>query len=567
MATSKVVEKLGTRAELERRLGKGVDVVEWGHKRAKELTEQEKTLKRKILVGYDPAKQIPLEKRITFNGGYLFLQRIYHELGIDAVCKDISSRNRFDYDLDAIVSRLVFGRILHPASKQATYEFSACLIERPAFSVHQVYRALEVLCAEDDIIQSKLYENSAKIAQRKTKILYFDCTNFFFEISQEDDFRRYGRSKQHQPRPLVQMGLFMDAEGMPLAFSMSHGAANEQPTMLPLEQRILDDFGLSKFIVCTDAGLSSLPNRKFNAIKDRQFITTQSIKMLKSHLKAWALDKTGWLLGSSDETFDLETIEASLASDEVTEAYRKAIYSQTFYKSRRIKEKDPETGEYFEQNLIVTYSFKYRDYQKSIRQGQIERALRAIKADSSRLDKKSQNDFRRLIKKTSVTTEGEIAENTVYTIDQDIIQKEAIYDGYYALATSLDTDDVPGLISVNKRRWEIEETFRIMKSEFKARPVYLSREQRIRAHFLTCFIALLIYRILEKRLGEKYTCSQIIDTLRAMEFEEVRGEGYRPLYERTEITDALHDVFGFRTDFEIITNRDMKKIFKKTKSR
>lgn len=565
--TSKTVEKLGTRKELEKKLGAGVDVEKWARTRVKELTEQEKTSQRKVLVSYDPTRQIPLGEKIVFNGGYLFLQQIYHELGLDDICRDIASRNRFEYDLDAILSRLVYGRVLHPSSKQATYEFSKGLIERPAFDAHHIYRSLEVLCRENDFIQSELYKNSAKIMPRKTKILYFDVTNFFFEIAEEDDFRRYGRSKQHQPRPLVQMGLFMDAEGIPLAFSMTHGAANEQPTLIPLEQKILDDFSLSKFVICTDAGLSSLPNRKFNAIEDRQFIVTQSVKKLKGHLKRWALDKTGWQIQGSDKEYDLAEIEAALAEDEVDASYKKAIYSHTFYKTRRIKEEDPDTGEFFEQNLIVTYSFKYRDFERNIRNGQIERALCAMKSDTSRLDKKNQNDFRRFIKKTSVTGDGEVAEKAVYAIDEAVIAKETLYDGYYALATSLDTDDVGALLAVNKRRWEIEETFRIMKSEFKARPVYLSREERIRAHFLTCFIALLVYRILEKRLGECYTCTQIIDTLREMVFEEVRGEGYRPLYERTEITDALHKISGFRTDFEIISNREMKKIFKKTKSR
>jgi transposase len=566
-ATSKTIERLGTKAELEERLGKGVDIISWAHARARELTEAERTQSRKVIVGYDPQKQIESGRRAVFNGGYLFLEHIYHELDLDGICKEISLKRRFDFDLDEILSRLIYGRILYPASKQATHEFSRSLIAPSSFDLHQVYRSLEVLCKESDFIQSALYKNSAKLSTRKTQVLYFDCTNFFFEIAKEDDFRRYGRSKQHQPRPLVEMGLFMDAEGMPLAFCMDHGAANEQPTMVPLERRILADFDISKFVVCTDAGLSSLPNRMFNSVKDRQFITTQSVKKLKGHFKSWALDSTGFKALGSDGELDLSEVEAKLEAEGVGGAFKRAVYSTTFYKSRRIREKDSASGEYFEQNLIVTYSFKYRDWQRNIRCGQMERAIFAIDNNSVGLDKKNQNDYRRLIKKTSITGEGEVAERKVYAIDEDVITKEAAYDGFYALATSLDTDDVPGLLKVNSRRWEIEECFRIMKSEFKARPVYLSREDRIKAHFLTCFIALLIYRILENRLGGQYSCTQLIDTLRAMDFEEVRGDGFRPLYERTKITDALHEAFGFRTDFEIVTNREMKKIFKKTKQR
>jgi len=565
--TSKVVEKLGTRAELEAKLGKGVDVVAWGKQRAKELTAKEKESRHKVMVGYDPTRQLERGRRRVFCGGYLFLQSIYFELGLSAIAHDIQERSNFSYDLDAILSRLIYGRILHPSSKVATYEFSKGLLEAPSFEAHQVYRALEVLHRENDFIQAALYKNSAKVVERKTKILYFDCTNFYFEIEEDDEFRRYGASKQHQPLPLVQMGLFMDSEGMPLAFSMDNGAKNEQLTLRPLEEKILEDFELSEFVVVTDAGLSSTANRRFNSRNARQFITTQSIKKLKAHLKSWALDEGGWSLGGADGLFNLNEVRAEIEKAGKGSLIRKALFDKTFYKSRRIKEKDAATGEDFEQTLIVTFSFKYEAYQASIRQDQIDRAIKAIASSSSRLDKKNQNDYRRFVKKAAHTKHGEACEHTTFSIDEEVIANEALFDGYYGLCTSLDGDDVEGICKVSARRWEIEECFRIMKTELKARPAYLSREERIRAHFLTCFIALLVYRILEKKLGGTFTVSQILDTLKAMDFEEVKGEGYRPLYERSEITDALHEVFGFQTDFEIITNRDMKKIFKKTKQR
>jgi len=565
--TSKIVEKLGTRQELEAKLGDGVDVSAWARQRAKELTEAERQSRRKVTVAYDPQKQLETGNRMVLGGGYLFLQSIYYELGLDEVSRDIASRYQFAYDINAILSRLIYGRILFPSSKMATCEFSKGLIEPPGFEAHQVYRALEVLNKENDLIQATLYKNSAKVVPRKTRILYFDCTNFYFEIEEEDEFRRYGPSKQHQPLPLVQMGLFMDAEGIPLVFSMDDGAQNEQLALRPLEERILEDFGLSKFVVVTDAGLSSIANRRFNSKDDRQFITTQSIKKLKGHLKSWALDKSGWRLSGKDELYDLDEMDKLLHEAGEDSLVKKALIDQTFYKSRLIKEKDAKTKEDFEQLLIVTFSFKYRAYQASIREGQVNRALKAIASNTPRLDKKNPNDYRRFVKRIAHTGDGEICEHTAYLIDEGVITNEAQYDGYYGLCTSLDDDDVEGILKVNARRWEIEECFRIMKDEFKSRPAYLSREERIRAHFLTCFIALLVYRLLEKKLGEAYTVTQIIDTLRAMVFEEVKGEGYRPLYERSELTDALHEAFGFRADFEIITNRDMKKIFKKTKQR
>jgi transposase len=516
---------------------------------------------------YNPTVQLEKGVRTVYGGGYLFLQSICSQLGIPKIVKQITERGNFDYDLGAILSRLIYGRILSPTSKKATFEFSKTLIEKPNFEAHQIYRALQTLTAESDFIQTELYKNSKEAFGRRDKILYYDCTNFFFEIECEDEFRRYGHSKQHQPAPLVQMGLFMDASGMPLAFCMTPGNTNEQITMTPLETTILKDFRLSKFIVCTDAGLSSGPNKKFNTQGERQFITTQSIKMLKDYLRKWALDGDGWHAYGSDKVFNLDKLGELVASEDTDETTRQMIFNKTFYKERMVKETIEVDGvkEPFCQRLIVTFSFKYKNYQRKIRQGQIDRALHAIQTNSNNLKKCSQNDYRRFVKKTAVTKEGEIAGTDVYGINEEVIEKEELYDGFYGLVTSLDDGDIEGVLRVNSNRWQIEECFRIMKSEFKARPVYLSREDRIKAHFLTCFIALLVYRILESKLGSDYTCEQIIDTLRSFDFKEIRGEGFEPLYTRTDLTDSLHDAIGFRTDFEIVTTQAMKKIIQQTK--
>lgn len=563
--TSKIVKKLGTREELEKKLGKGVDVVAWGKEQAFLLTQQEKENTRKVMVSYDPTSMIKMGIRKCYNGGYLFLQDIYHKLGLHKICEDISYRHNFEYDLNSILSRLIYGRIIHPASKLATLDFADTLLEKRTFDLHQVYRSLDVFYNESDFIQAELYKNSKKLIGRKDKILYYDCTNFFFEIEQEDDLRLYGRSKEHRPNPIVQMGLFMDAEGVPLAFTINPGSTNEQKTLVPLEKTIIDDFKLSKFIVCTDAGLSSAANKIFNSQQERQFITTQSIKQLKAHLKDWALDKQGWMISGSDCVFDLDKLDAYLSSDKIKEEEKRAITERTFYKSRMIKEKVEGQDELFEQRLIVTFSFKYRAYQRSVRQGQIDRALHTMETNKRSLETYNQNDYRRFVTKTAITGTGEVAEKTVYKINEGAIAKEARYDGYYGLATSLDGEDIEGILKVNANRWQIEECFRIMKSEFEARPTYLTRKERICAHFLTCFISLLVYRVVEKKLGGEYSCSQIIDTLKHMDFEEVSGEGYRPLYVRSPLTDSLHEKFGFRTDYEILPNKTMKKIIKMTK--
>ncbi len=543
--TSKIVEKLGTYADLEKKLN-GEDPIEWAKAYVAELTRKEKEEKREVMVRYSPAKQIAKDEQKTFNGGYLFLQQIYHQLGLSKISKVISEKYKFTYNLDSVLSRLVYSRIIFPASKLATCEQSKLFMEQPEFELQHLYRSLEVLAKESDYIQSELYKNSLKICDRNKGILYYDCTNYFFETEQEDGLRQYGVSKEHRPNPIVQMGLFMDGDGFPLAFCINKGNTNEQVTLKPLEKKIISDFGLSRFVVCTDAGLASVANRKFNDIQDRAFITTQSIKKLKASLREWALDPTGWKMSGSDVLYDL------------TELNEDSNLDLTFYKERWIKEKD------LEQKLIVTFSTKYQKYQQSIRNRQIERAQKLIDTNPGKLKKSNSNDYKRFISKSHCTENGEVAENESYSIDTDLIAGEAAYDGFYAVCTNLD-DDASAIIKVNQRRWEIEESFRIMKSEFKARPVYLQRDDRIEAHFTTCFISLMIYRILEKKLGEKYTCHDIVTGLRDMNFFEITGEGYLPTYTRTDLTDDLHDAFGFRTDYQIVNTKQMKKIFKDTK--
>ena len=292
-------------------------------------------------------------------------------------------------------------------------------------------------------------------------------------------------------------------------------------------------------------------NRKFNDKQNRAFITTQSVKKLKKHLKQWALDPTGWYLSGTDKTYDIRLF------DQDQSAYEK-YKTLTFYKERWIKEDG------LEQKLIVTYSLKYRDYQRQIRNKQLERATKLIETRPSSIKKKNQNDFKRFISPTNITKDGEIANKVLYHLDETVVANEEMYDGFYALCTNLD-DNASAITKINHRRWEIEECFRIMKSEFKARPVYLRRDERIEAHFTTCFLALTLYRYLEKKLDEKFTSHEIITGLRDMNFYSVPGEGFIPTYTRTDFTDVLHEAFAFRTEYEIVSNKQMKKIFKDTK--
>jgi len=549
--TNKVYEKLGTYEELKARLG-DQDPYEWAEEYVAELNRLEEEGKEPdVIARYSPYKRIEKDVRRSFNGGYLFLQQIYHELQLHKLCKDISLKYKFKFDLNSILSRLIYGRILFPLSKLATFEESKKFIEQPNFKLHQIYRALGYLAKETDLIQSTLYENSLKISKRNTGILYYDCTNFYFEIEEAKGKKEYGVGKDHKPNPIVQMGLFMDGDGIPLALSINRGNMNEQITLKPLEKKILSDFKLSRFVVCTDAGLSSEENRKFNDKGGRAFITTQSIKKLKKHLKEWSLAPTGWKLPNSEKTYDISLLDELIENADPKD--KEKIRSRIFYKERWIKENG------LEQKLIITYSILYRDYLHNIRNAQIERAQKVIEECPEIIKKTKQTDYKRFIKKTNLTADGEIADKEIYKINTALVKQEEVFDGFYGVCTNLD-DDVSEIIKINHRRWEIEECFRIMKSEFKARPVYLSDDDRIEAHFMTCFISLVIYRLLEKRLNEKFTCHEIIGELREMNFKEIKGEGYEPIYTRTDFTDALHDSFGFHTDYQIVTKKMMKKI-------
>ena len=549
--SSEIVKKLGTEKSIREKYGVE-DVDAWAKEQLRIMNEEEAASDHKVLIPLSTDRIVDADKRFSFNAGYLFLQQIYYKLGLPSICRKIKKENSFEYDLNEILSRLIYGRILYPSSKLSCYEQSQCLIEQPGFELHQVYRALTTLSENSDLIQAELYKNSKKLIKRNTGVLFYDCTNYFFEMERESGLKQYGPSKEHRPNPIVQMGLFMDKSGIPLAFCINPGNQNEQLSLKPLEQQIMRDFELSKFIVCTDAGLSSDANRRFNNYGERSFITTQSIKKLKAELKDWCLDPKGWELEESTKKYDISELED-------TKENRKKI----FYKQKLIEGYDEERDITFDQTIIVNYSLKYKEYQQIIRNRQIERAKKLINKASS-VDKRSQNDAKRFIKKTPFTDDGEIASKAMYELDEAVIAEEARYDGFYAVCTNLD-DSPAEIAKINHDRWEIEESFRIMKSEFEARPVYLQRDDRIEAHFLTCFIALMIYRILEKQLGEKYTCEEIIGSLRSMDMRLVGEHGYIPCYTRTALTDMLHDNAGFRTDYELMTPKTIAGIVRRTK--
>ncbi len=546
--STKIVKRIGNLDDIKIMAG-NTDYMAWLKDYVKQYNE-EHCKSETIIIKKNNKKLISMNNKISFNIGYLFLKKLYNQLKLNNICYEIQNKYKFQFDLNEILSYLVFARIIYPSSKLETFRQCQNFIEQPKFKLHDEYRALNYIAENMDFIQEQLFNNSKDVVKRNSSIIYYDCTNYFFEIDKEDDIRKYGISKEHRPNPIVGMGLFMDGDGLPLSCNIYPGNQSEQKTLIPEETKIINNFKLddTKMVLCTDAGLASDEIKKFNVKDNRGFVITQSLKKLKDEYKIQVFDKNDWRIPNDlKNVYNLENI---INDESLKEKY----YDTLFYKVIQTETKSVK------QDLIVTFSFKYFDYNRNIRNNQIERAKKSIETNNVTRKGKNQNDYRRFIDSINSTDNGEIAENSSYSIDEDLIKEEEKYDGYYALTTNL-IGDINQILKIVKGRWEIEESFRIMKSDFLARPVNLSREDRIKAHFMTCFISLFIYRLLEKKLNYKFTTSQILETLRGMNVLEIKGDGYIPEYIRTDITDELHELFDFRTDYEINTYKDFKKIF------
>ena len=549
VSTSVIVRKLGTLKELLPEHGPTRDdVMAWAKEEARleTLKYKQEQEEKQIKLTFHADRQLDYGRQTFYRGGYLFLQSVYYQMQMNKICRKLKQKYMFKYDINAILSDLIYARILEPCSKRSSYKVASEFLESPSYELHDVYRALDVLGAECDMIQAEVYKNSHFLGQRNDKVLYYDCSNYYFETEQEDGSKKYGKSKEHRPNPIIQMGLFMDGDGIPLAFSLFPGNANEQTSLKPLEKKVLEQFGCRKFIYCSDAGLGSEAIREYNHMGERAYIVTQSIKKLKKEEKEWALSPQGFKRVCDDKPVDL----TKLPEDD------KGLY----YKD------EPYTTKKLHQRLIITYSPKYALYQKSIRDKQVKRAEKMLETGNAKKNRKNPNDPARFIGKMAVTEDGEAADIKQY-LDEDKIAEEAQYDGLYAVCTDLLDDEVSDILKVSEARWQIEECFRIMKTDFSARPVYLQDENRIKAHFLICFLALIIYPYLEKKLDLRYTCEELLDTLKGMNFAEIQEQGFIPLYKRETITDALHEVCGFRTDYQFITKSKMRTIQKKSKGK
>ena len=556
-----VYENLGNEKKLKERFGND-NTLDKVKEYIASLSEKIKNEQEEIInIKLNPNKQIEKDINRLFFSGHFFLRKIYYDLGIDKICKNIKEKYKFNFDINSIVECLIYARIIWPSSKLSTYEQSKKFIGNYNFELQHIYRALTYLSNEMENIQKKLFNNSNNVIDRNYNVVYYDCTNYFF-YTEENDFQRYGIGKQHQPLPLVQMGLFMDADGYPIAMNINPGNTSETKTMIPTEETIINNFDLKgkKIIVCTDAAMCTDDIKKFNVKDGRGFIITQSIKKLNNELKDYALDKTGWrILGNINDIYNLTDFENN-------EEFKKKHYNTIFYKEIECETKSVK------QTLIITFSYKYQDYQHKLKTHQLERAKKLVDEinkknkhikkdkDTEKIKKSiNPNDPKRFIKEMRTTDNGEVASVITYSIDKEIYDNEEKYNGLYGITTNL-INDTQTIIKVMNGRWEIEESFRIMKDEFDAGTVHLSREDRIKGHFITCYLSLFIYRYLEHQLNDKYTVHEIVSKLQEMKMLEHKGKGFVPTYTRTNLTDELHQFLGINTDKEILTYKKIKKI-------
>lgn len=575
-ATSKNVRRLGTLSEIREREGVA-DAFAWAKAQVEQENSHERENRRKVTVTYCPDKVIEKGERRSFNIGYLILNKLYHELGIGLICDGIERNSRFKFNLGEIMRQLVMCRILWPASKLETWKMAATLALVKPVCLHQIYRALLAIEKNMEYLQDRLFHYSKDLLSRNTSVIYYDCTNFFYESTRETELRRPGASKENRRTPIVQMGIFMDADGLPLAFNINPGNTNEQTTLRPLEKMIGDRMNIEEFIMCTDAGLSSGNNRLYNDTDRRKFITVQSVKTLPNadgknktsgKIKDWAMADGGWRLPDDTET---EYTLSQITAPENTERY----HDKVFYKERWYPTwiKDAQTGAEtrLEQRCIVSFSLKYLEYQRMKRAQNLDKAEKAIRHGNAG---ESPKNFRSYIIKDKCTVNGEEAVyDAGFHIDTDRVAQEEQYDGFYAICTNLEeyTDHlghthhtIADLLKINRARWEIEESFRIMKTQMRARPVYHRTDRAIKGHFAICFVALFLYRVLEHRLGENFTTDNILSTLRNMNALHIPSEGYIPTFKRTDLTDKLFEISGFRLDTEIIMLKRLKSIIAMT---
>ena len=531
-----------------------------------------------------------VSKSKLLNIGYFFLQQIYHDLKIGAFFKNIIKDTRIQFDPNLVNRFLTYSRILNPDSKLGTHQNLVSFYEQPTFGYEHILRTLDIMYDHYDEYISHLYDASTKLIKRDTSVCFFDCSNYYFEIESNDEdyidpvtgevtkgLRKYGVSKEHRPNPIVQMGLFMDKDGIPISMCITSGSDNEQTTAIPLEQKLITMFKGKKFIYCADAGLGSLNIRNFNSMGGRAFIVTQSIKMLSNTLKEAIFSDIDYRLLSNDKPatiqqmkdFDrFDKVNAELYDDRIykiipaDKAFDLGLYEEKACKNGTVKK--VKSKAVVPQKIIVSFSRKMMEYQRFIRNRQIERAKKLLTKLDPETYKKGANDITRFIKRTTSTSSGETAVDT-YELNQEAINEEEKYDGFYAVATNLE-DSAKYILEISSNRYKIEDCFRIMKTNFSARPVFHQNRERIVAHFMVCYTALLIYRILEKKLdmyGTHFTVENVIETLNNMQVANLEDVCYMSTYNNSQVLTSLNAIFNLELDKKYYQPKDLNKKIKK----
>lgn len=575
-STTRKVETLGSEEEIEKKYG-CPDGLEWAKAYVARLNEEKKISKEKIKVELSPSERINPGEQVSYNCGDLLLLPLYNRLGLPQLCEGIVAGTKVKYNLNEILETLVMLRLLSPCSKLSSYGLGKKRIRKMTCDLEDVYRALSLLSSHIDDIQAAVWENSQKIVRRDTRVVYYDCTNYYFEIEDNDPvgkdprhpsrpegIRRRGKSKEHRPSPIVQMGLLMDADGIPLSFIIFPGNESEQPSLQKIEEMIADKFGLNEFVISTDAGLSSEDNRRYNMTEGREYIAVQSLPKLPEADQKMALDPRGWHIAFRDrnlgpicpddpgcDTFDLREID--LMAERHTKFYKEIIVDKAIGGKKSTAR--PE-------RVIVTYCHDFALYLRHKRQERIKAAEKIIKNRQVR-SRQSQQDPRQYVSTVYVTADGEVAEKVSMSLDTEAIENEARFDGFYAYGTSLD-DDAVDVLRARSFHHEIEHLFRTTKSFLDARPVYLQRSDRIRAHFLICFLSMVILKILQKQLDmPQVPIDRLISTIRGFKLGYIRGAGYIPLFERDELTDRLQEVNDICIDTQIVKQKTLNAMYRK----
>ena len=543
--TSKNVRRIGRLSELKKEY---TDPIAHFRAEAKRLTDEgrsESSFEIPANLMLDPMKK----RRVML--GYIFPQSVYYSLGLDMVMRGIRNESKATYDFNRIMRDLIIGRVLSPLSKSSTYEKAFSFPEPPDYDLQHVYRSLSLMAKNFDLIEEKAFKGMKKYADVDTSVTYYDCTNFYFEIEEEDGFRTYGKSKENRPNPIVQMGLFLDRNGLPISMCINPGRTNEQKTMIPLEKLMTERFGIEKFVVCADCGLSGKRNLRFNSTENHGFVVTKSLKKVSEDVRARLMGDGGWKRfgDASGRLYSLKEIREDTNLRDVI-----------FYHDERFA----MGSDGFEERIVTTYCGRLREYQRSVRERQLQRAMELVRQGKIRKGV-NQNDVRRFIVVDSVTENGEVAEKKVFSIDRERFEEESEYDGFYAVTTDLD-DDPGEIIRINRGRWEIEESFRIMKSDFDGRPVFVSREDRIRAHFLTCYLAFMIFRIIEQKLNKgdvRYTDPEILRTLR--DYEAIDAENFYVGAMEGKAVRALESTFGLVGSMTALSKAQFRRLVARSK--